>query len=102
MTDVTERFHPEAQAELDAAIAYYEERRSGLGLDLQAEVQAAVDLIQRNPQLCPLHKDTAYRKRVLNRFPYTVFYLDREDSTWIMAVAHQKRKPGYWASRTIE
>ena len=35
-------FHPEAEAELNAAIDWYEERQPGLGLDLAAEVQAAI------------------------------------------------------------
>ena len=35
-------FHPDAEAEFDQAIAYYETRQSGLGLDLADEVLVAV------------------------------------------------------------
>ena len=41
--------HSEAQAELDAAIFFYESRAKGLGLDLQAKVEQAVRAIQTKP-----------------------------------------------------
>ncbi len=93
-------FHPEAQAEFDAAVAWYEVQRPGLGRDLQDEVEAATLLIQRHPQLSPLYKNTQFRKRLLRRFPYKIFYLELDSTIWIAAVAHHKRKPDYWSSRT--
>lgn len=44
-------FHPDAEAELDEAMAYYEDQRVGLGLRLKAEVENALALIQQQPQL---------------------------------------------------
>ncbi len=35
-------FHPEAERELYQAIAYYEERRNGLGLEFAEEIYAAI------------------------------------------------------------
>lgn len=35
-------FHPEAAAELDAAVGYYEQCVPGLGIDLRKDVEAAV------------------------------------------------------------
>lgn len=95
-------FHPQAEEELRAAVAYYEEQREGLGMDLQAEIEGAVRRIQNNPQLCPLYGESGLRKCVVKRFPYNVFYLELEESIWIAAVAHQKRRPGYWAHRSPE
>ena len=95
-------FHPDAEAELDEAMAYYEDQRVGLGLRLKAEVENALALIQQQPQLRPRYKETNYRKSVLGQFPYTIFYFERDDSIWIAAVAHQKRRPGYWESRVPE
>lgn len=45
------RFHRSARAELEQAVDYYERHRSGLGLDLQNEVEAAVRRIQQNPTI---------------------------------------------------
>lgn len=35
----------------------------------------------------------------MKRFPYVVFYLNSEDAIDIVAVAHQRRLPGYWLNR---
>ena len=94
--------HTEAQAELDEAIGYYESRRAGLGLDLLTEVQEALERVRQNPLLCPRYRETPYRKCVLSRFRYIVFYRELEDVIWVAAVAHTSRKPGYWMHRTPE
>ena len=95
-------FHPDATAELRAAAAYYERQRPGLGRDLQREVERASNRIQQDPQRFPQHNETGLRKCFVRRFPYTIFYLELEDQIWIAAVAHQRRRPGYWRSRTPE
>ncbi len=92
-------FHAAAEAELHDAIAFYESRRAGLGLSFRSEVEHVVDLIQQHPDRWAGYKDTAYRKCSLDRFPFNVFYLELEDVIWIAAIAHQKRKPGYWLHR---
>jgi toxin ParE1/3/4 len=92
-------FHAEAEAELEAGVAYYESQRSGLGLDFQAEVESKTWLVRGDPQRWPTYRGTGLRRCLLDRFPYSLFYLDLEDEIWVAAVAHQKRKPGYWAHR---
>jgi toxin ParE1/3/4 len=66
-------FHTEAEAELRAAVAHYEERRRGLGGEFQAEVEAAIASIRQTPAAFPLHGEPGTRKHVLRRFPYTIF-----------------------------
>ncbi len=39
------------------------------------------------------------RKRVLGRFPFTIHFRFDAREIVIMAVAHQKRRPGYWSRR---
>jgi toxin ParE1/3/4 len=92
-------FHPAARAEVDEAMAFYEGRATVLGLDFRSTVEDAVSKIQLSPQTWPSHKDTGFRKFVMNRFPFNVFYLEKADSIWIAAVAHHKRRPDYWAGR---
>jgi hypothetical protein len=36
---------------------------------------------------------------VLNTFPFSIVYLDDPDAVKIVAVAHHKRRPGYWKGR---
>src|SRR6516162_7231801 len=92
-------FHHDAETELDDAMAYYEARRTGLGLSFQAEVERVVQLIQQDPQRWAVYKNTAFRRHLLKWFPYAVYYLELDHCIWIAAVAHHKRKPGYWSRR---
>jgi toxin ParE1/3/4 len=91
--------HPAARAELDDAMAFYESRADGLGLDLQLMVAEAVDRLQRNPELWPPHKLTPFRKCFTHRFPFVIFYMELPDAIWIAAIAHGKRRPDYWQQR---
>ena len=92
-------FHPDARAELCAAVAYYEQQRPGLGRDLQREVERTINRIQQHPQSFLQHDEAGLRKCFVRRFPYTIFYLEHADQIWIAAVAHQRRRPGYWRNR---
>ena len=95
-------FHAEAEAEFRAAIAYYEQQRAGLGGEFRAAVEAAVEEIRRTPQAFAPHGNQGARKRLVRRFPYTIFYVELDEAIWVAAVAHQRRRPGYWASRSPE
>jgi len=40
-----------------------------------------------------------YREYVLPTFPYSFVYFIEQDTIHVVAVAHQKRKPGYCRSK---
>ena len=96
------RFHRLATPELAGAVEYYENWRSGLGLDFQDEVEAVVCRVQQNPGIGGHYKDTRFRHCLVRRFPYVVFYQELDSTIWIIAVAHGKRRPGYWSRRRME
>lgn len=89
-------FHPDAEAELEAAAEWYDEREPGLGLKFLAAVRATVTIIVGQPQRWRLM--TGSRRALLGRFPYAVVYRELNDhSIEIVAIAHFKRRPHYWA-----
>ena len=91
-------FHPEAEAELEDASLFYESRMLGLGKSFAAEVERTIYLIREFPDAGSPAGLT--RRRVLvARFPYSVVYRHDADSVVIVAVAHQRRRPGYWRQR---
>lgn len=94
---------PEAEDELSAAVEWYESKRIGLGIELMAEVDDALNDIGERPEAWPLWRDDrTYRKRVLTRFPYVVFYeLVGADRVEIVSIAHSSRNPGYWLERRM-
>ena len=91
-------FHPEAELELTEAALYYELEVPGLGERLGAEVWRATDLLLEQPELG--HRiDPDLRQLVLRRFPFTLIYSASPEVLYVVAVAHDKRRPGYWRTR---
>jgi toxin ParE1/3/4 len=95
---MTFSFHPEAEEEFSAAIEYYEEREAGLGYDFSIEVFAATHNIINHPDAWPVVEDGIHRCLV-NRFPFGILYGIEPSGVFIIAVMHQRRRPGYWKKR---
>jgi plasmid stabilization system protein ParE len=97
------RFAPEVPDELAEAVLWYEARKNGLGSELLDEVQATLPVIGTRPRSFPRLQDIdatlEIRRALLARFPYALVFLVREDEVRVLAVAHAKRRPGYWLSR---
>ena len=94
--------HTEAIREFDSGIAYYEDQKIGLGLDLLSQVEKALEKIQQNPNLGTQHTITGVRRYVIQGFPYLIFYVELEEFIWVIAIAHGKRRPNYWKKRQLE
>jgi len=95
---VTFTFHPNAETEFDQAVAYYEVRQRGLGLDLTDEVLVSITRILDYPKAgSPFSQKT--RRALTRRFPYGIIYQVHHESVQIIAVAHLSRRPRYWEER---
>ena len=91
-------FDPDARAEFLAAVEYYEECQEGLGRRFRLTVESAVNRICEVPfRFRVLH--TPFRRCLLPTFPYSVIFSIEPEFILIVAVAHAKRKPGYWHDR---
>ena len=90
--------NPEAEAEIEQAADFYHGRQQGLDEQFLAEIAAAFDRIVRFPDAAPAVGRGA-RRLVLARFPYVIVYRVQGDEIRVYAVAHQKRRPGYWRKR---
>lgn len=90
--------HPEARSELREAIGYYNDCRSGLGIEFFNEVRSSFKQIAGSPLLWRYWSENS-RRHLIKRFPYTIIYEPRADSVLVVAIAHQSRKPGYWKDR---
>jgi len=92
------RIVPGAREELIMAADYYESKLSGLGGEFIEEVSVTYEHIKAQPQ-SGVQIWGKIRYRILRRFPYTIFYTESDEEIRILAVAHQKRLPGYWRDR---
>src|SRR5204862_4077943 len=88
-----------AQREIIDAAARYELECQGLAVRFLAAISEAYGRIERHPRLFSHFKNTKYRKCFVKRFPYKVYFLEKHDAIWVAAVAHQKRREGYWLDR---
>ena len=91
-------FHPEAEAEFLAAVAYYAQRSADVAERFDAEIRRLVAQIETMPQRHGPWRHGTRRARA-RRFPYLVIFAERPSALRIVAVAHTKQHPDYWQQR---
>jgi plasmid stabilization system protein ParE len=93
------RFHPEAEQEYLAALSWYRDRSLIAATNLENAVSKALETIAKAPQRWPKYFEK-FRKYSLHRFPFGIIYQESASETIILAIAHGRRRPGYWRKRT--
>jgi plasmid stabilization system protein ParE len=83
-----------AQQELEDASGLYE-LEQGLSRRFRDEVKQAILRIGQFPMAWPVERGEV-RKCLLHRFPYKILYSIEADHIFIIAIAHQHRRPDYW------
>ncbi|WP_417288361.1 hypothetical protein [Corynebacterium variabile] len=100
---VVQREHPDAVAEFDAAVRWYEDQEPGIGLRLIDRAQQARDDISfwpnAAPQFTTADDGTVIRSKAVRGYPYRIVYAVEPDAILILAYAHVRREPGYWIHR---
>lgn len=91
-------FHPEADEEFVAAVAYYEDCEPGLGLDFSREVYSTIRNALDYRDMWP-EVEAEVRRCLVHRFPYGVLYSIEPYGIFILAVMHLHRAPDYWKDR---
>jgi len=94
------RLRPIARLEFDEAVDYFEEKRSGLGIDFTDAVRDVLDSVSTSPLMYrKLYRDV--RAVSVNGFPYQIFYriLD-DDSIEVLSVFQVRRNPKVWRDRS--
>lgn len=90
---------PEARLEFEAAEHYYTQLLPALGAGLREEVRAALRRLRAWPLAFPVERGDI-RRITLSRFPYKLLYAVEADHLYVIAIAHQHRKPDYWIGRS--
>jgi toxin ParE1/3/4 len=93
------QFHPAAQQELQEAFEWYQHhagpRIAGHFLD---EVEEALSLLKNHPEIGESGCSHT-RRLIFQRYPYTLVYRLKGETLEIIAIAHHRRRPTYWAGR---
>jgi len=82
--------HPSAVADITIAADWYDERHPNLRDIFLAEINDALNKITQNPsQYQVVYRN--FRRVLLNRFPYAVFYILSEREIVVTACIHGRR-----------
>jgi plasmid stabilization system protein ParE len=84
---------PEAESDLVTARGWYEERRPGLGAEFLDEIARALRELAQDPEQSRLYYRN-FRRVLLRRFPYKVFYQVIDRRIVVFRVLHAKQDHG--------
>jgi hypothetical protein len=97
------RLHREARREVRRTVAWYEDKREGLGGRFFLAVDARITQVAQGklPGMTVLLPTAArdIRKVRVKGFPFLLYFEKRGDECVVLAIAHMKRRPGYWLRR---
>ena len=95
------RLRPEAELEIEEAFEFYSRESPRIAEQFLNEIDASFKKIQNAPELYPRYTKNT-RRRVLGSFPFSVIYQEKEEVILVVAIAHAKRREGYWTKRLKE
>lgn len=92
------RLRLEAELEIEETFEYYRGESPRIAERFLREIGSSIKKIRSNPKLFPSYTKNT-RRRVLGSFPFSVIYQERDEIILIIAIAHAKRREGYWSKR---
>lgn len=99
------RLEPEARDELRSSADWYDDQRPGLGLEFLEAIDEAFVRVGRlgvdGRPVVGVPSELNVRRIRVQRFPYAVVFLELDDHIRVLAIAHDRRRPGYWQNRVV-
>jgi toxin ParE1/3/4 len=92
-------FTQAARAELIEAQDWYEGEASGLGRRILQAIDALIERMSDNPRQFPTVSKNI-RRALLHSFPYSLFFVVKDDALIVIACFHARRDPSHWQERT--
>lgn len=90
--------HPLAAAEIEEADEWYFNVDPKVAASFREAVYLAMKKIGEQPLTYPVF-ETSLRRYVLQGFPYVILFHATGPRVRVIAVAHTRRRPGYWKDR---
>lgn len=81
---------PSAQADIDTAVAWYDENEYEMGSAFLRQLRATLASVLEKPARYPRARPGLHRAK-MQRFPYTIFYSFGEGTVYVIAVLHHRR-----------
>jgi len=93
----------EAEEELIEAEHWYERQLPGLGRAFRTAIDDGMERLVKAPHAAsPIVNLPAFigaRRILVKRFPYSIVFIEQGGDLWVVAFAHQHRRPDYWRER---
>jgi plasmid stabilization system protein ParE len=97
------RVDDEAEEEISHAIDRYEREREGLGAEFWDDLTSAMRTLGApGPECGPvigLPRELGVRRKLLDRFPYAIVFVELDAHVRVISVMHGHRRPAYWRRR---
>ncbi len=93
------RFLSPAQEEIAHSAFYYLQASPQAAFDFEEEIERAAHAIAQNPTLYKVDTSSGHRVKLLDKFPFSLYYRIVGDEIQITSAAHHARLPGYWHNR---
>ena len=93
------RLRQRARRDLAEAIAWYRERNNDVAARLAAEVRQTLQHLEHFPDTggrVPGVDDADLRQLPVHNFPYSIVFIRFSTHVSVLAIAHKRRRPGYW------
>jgi plasmid stabilization system protein ParE len=90
---------PQAEKDFDDAYDWYESQDSGLGREFARCVDVKITSLHRAPQQHQVVYKSKIRRALINRFPFSIYFIEQKDVISVFAILHQHRNPEAWKSR---
>jgi len=92
-------FLSEALEEFDEAFDWYAARSHAAAIGFASALEAVLDnIVSTLERFAKTYAKCRYGP--LHRYPFCVVYYLHKNRITVVAIAHAKRRPGYWRSRT--
>ena len=91
-------FHPSAESEYLSQVAYYEEKRAGLGAYFISDFEGTMSKVMEKSKMYKQVEENIHLVS-MKIFPFNLLYQELNDQVQVLAVAHKRRRPNYWKER---
>ena len=92
-------FHPGATKDLEESLDWYAERSTAAAQGFALAIDAALESIAANPDRFRM-VGRRHRACSLVAYPFQIVFRNDGSRLFVIAVAHAKRRPGYWRRRS--
>lgn len=93
------KFHPAAVVEHLDQLAFYQSKSTALAAAYLSDVEDTLAYLSEGVQRFPVVAAPDIRSVALKRFPFNILFRQHAGHIQILAIAHKRRRPMFWAPR---